>query len=165
MNYLFDPTELHKFSGLTQDGQRDWRRRGFMDGIGQVQPNGRWKYSAPDVVKLALARLFVSRRLVADLNDAIRFGSYVAQFVWFRLEPDNARDKWQQKSKEVRFAAAFGALREGDEMQFEVYHDLASVFTLNLGAAVVVSCEVLTEELRPHLAGAVAAHMAARGAN
>ncbi len=86
MIYDLDPAEVAERSGLPQASQRDWRRRGFMEGIGQMQSNGRWMYSVNDAVSIAITRLLMSRRLSTDITDAFRVSMAVKPHVVAWLE-------------------------------------------------------------------------------
>lgn len=49
------PKALEELTEVPPEAMRLWRNRGFLDGIGKVEENGRWKYSTREAVKLAIA--------------------------------------------------------------------------------------------------------------
>ncbi|MGO7263761.1 hypothetical protein [Rhizobium leguminosarum] len=160
MIFLFDPADLSQYSGLSPDNQRDWRRRGFLDGVGELQSNGRWKYSAINVIRIAVAKTLVSRRLVTDIADAIHIAGRVASYVWFRLSaPSKTPDKIEDHYRQIRYVVAFGAMEEGDQIQIEVFEKLESVGKFRLGALLVVDCHILADELAEILRPAIAMHV------
>lgn len=52
----YSQSEASLLTGISQDVLRDWRRRGFLDGFGELAENGRWKYNVHDVLVLSIAR-------------------------------------------------------------------------------------------------------------
>lgn len=54
---LFTPREVWNLTGLTPETLRDYRHRGYIDGFGSEQPNGRWLYSLSDVVRLSITQI------------------------------------------------------------------------------------------------------------
>jgi hypothetical protein len=52
----YTQSEASLLTGISQDVLRDWRRRGFLDGFGELAENGRWKYSLHDIIILSIAR-------------------------------------------------------------------------------------------------------------
>ncbi|WP_319826565.1 MerR family transcriptional regulator [Thalassovita sp.] len=65
------PAKLAEITGVSPDTQRDWRRRGVFEGLGTLQPNGRWLYDSFDVLIICVMRelaasnveLFAARRI------------------------------------------------------------------------------------------------------
>lgn len=53
----FSPSDVQEQCSIYPSTLRDWRSRDFSKHIGTVGDNGRWKYSAVDVVELAIANL------------------------------------------------------------------------------------------------------------
>ena len=53
----FAPADVQKHCLIYPSTLRDWRSRDFSKHIGTISENGRWKYSAVDVVELAIANL------------------------------------------------------------------------------------------------------------
>lgn len=54
---LFSPSDVQGKCSIQPSTLRDWRSRDFSKHIGTVGENGRWKYSAVDMVELAIANL------------------------------------------------------------------------------------------------------------
>lgn len=54
---LFSPSDVQEKCLIYPSTLRDWRSRDFSKHIGTVGQNGRWKYSAVDMVELAIANL------------------------------------------------------------------------------------------------------------
>lgn len=54
---LFSPSDVQEKCAIYPSTLRDWRSRDFSKHIGTVGDNGRWKYSAVDMVELAIANL------------------------------------------------------------------------------------------------------------
>jgi len=52
----FGPAEVGEVTGIGPDTQRDWRRRGLIDGLGEQDARGRWRYSGLDCLTLWIAR-------------------------------------------------------------------------------------------------------------
>lgn len=52
----FSASEASRYSGISQDVLRDWRRRGVLDGVGAAQPSGRWLFSFHEIILLAIVR-------------------------------------------------------------------------------------------------------------
>lgn len=53
----FSPSQVQEHCGIYPSTLRDWRSRDFSKHIGTVGDNGRWKYSAIDMVELSIANL------------------------------------------------------------------------------------------------------------
>lgn len=60
------PARIAEITGLSTDSQRDWRRRGVINGIGVQQPNGRWLYDSFDALML-----YTMRQLAASSIDLL----------------------------------------------------------------------------------------------
>lgn len=56
-NPIFAPADVQEQCLIYPSTLRDWRSRDFSKHIGSVSENGRWKYSAVDMVELAIANL------------------------------------------------------------------------------------------------------------
>lgn len=52
---LLAPSEVSEITGVSPEMQRDWRRRGLMDDLGEVT-NSRWRYSVHDAFTLWIVR-------------------------------------------------------------------------------------------------------------
>ncbi len=152
MLYELNPTELAEVTGLSQDSQRDWRRRGFLEDMGQLQPNGRWLYSAADAVVVSIILWLLAKRLTTDINDAKNIAKVARPMVVFWIEPNNPADEWQAHYRRIPYVAAFGANSAGDAMQIETFSDVGNVFSLKLPAALVIDCRLLARDLNLKLA-------------
>lgn len=74
---LLQPQEVEKFLGLTPENLRDQRRRGILDGIGQTDADtGRWRYSADDVLIIAIAQALFQEGI--DLPSAMSIAKFAA---------------------------------------------------------------------------------------
>lgn len=56
VNRTFSASEASRYSGISQDVLRDWRRRGVLEGVGAAQPSGRWLFSFHEIILLAIVR-------------------------------------------------------------------------------------------------------------
>lgn len=60
MNHLervFSQGDASRLSGVPADILRDWRRRGFLDFVGEQGANGRWSYNFKEILELAIVRM------------------------------------------------------------------------------------------------------------
>lgn len=59
---VFSQSDASRLSGVPQDVLRDWRRREFLDGLGEQGENGRWSYSFHEIILLAIVRALEDNR-------------------------------------------------------------------------------------------------------
>lgn len=50
--YTLSPGAVASMTEPTPDLQRNYRQRGMLDNYGELQDNGRWKYSVSDLVAI-----------------------------------------------------------------------------------------------------------------
>lgn len=60
----------------TPENLRDWRRRGFLRGYGELQSDGKWRYSLKDALCMAIAKNM--GRKGVDLEAALKAARIVA---------------------------------------------------------------------------------------
>lgn len=82
----FGQATTSTMSGVSQEVLRDWRRRDFLNGIGEQGENSRWRYSFDEILLLAIARVLDGcgqpvRQLIY-MADRLRF------FVLAHYRPD-----------------------------------------------------------------------------
>lgn len=70
---IYSARHVEAMTGVNQNAQRDWRRRGFLDGVGEREPPaGWWRYNARELElfrQLAAHRSYteiVYAKIVAD---------------------------------------------------------------------------------------------------
>lgn len=74
----FRPQQMQNILRLAPENFRDQRRRGILDGIGQ-QDNGRWIYSADDILVIAIAQALFENGI--DLPCAMSVAKFAAPSV------------------------------------------------------------------------------------
>jgi len=101
------PAQLAELTGLDANLQRSWRHRGYIEGLGTLQENGRWLYDWFDVLIIAMMQKLYERGV--ELSHAKEFAGTVGAPVFFWSVSAHRPISDQQKPKHVAF------LREGGE--------------------------------------------------
>lgn len=73
---MYLPADVTEITGEPQGKQREWRMRGFMEGVG-VARNKRWRYSLNDLIIICTARYLIERRLHPE--DAFAIARFVPE--------------------------------------------------------------------------------------
>jgi hypothetical protein len=155
LDHVFPPAQVAELSGVSVDSLRDWRRRNILEGFGAVQANGRWLYSATEILTFAIARvlelngqsiiyaLWMAHECVLQVINKIRpiadYQNFAQDYVIFWL--DKAGTPW---------------IRTADfELQFLPTNNLADIVKTKAPSVFVVDTQNVAEALKPELTHAV----------
>lgn len=140
------PAQLGESTGIKPDMQRDWRRRGYIQGLRTVSGNGRWLYDWYDVFTLSMMQRLYCRGI--ELSQVKTFAATVRMEVllWagYRISPGDP----SKLVKYVAFVRTPGA--EHTEVGGWVARKLSNPFLVGLPhpeAMIVVDCEALADSL------------------
>jgi hypothetical protein len=93
---LFAPSEIEALGGPSPGKLTDWRHRGVLDAVGQLQDNGHWGYGWHELLILGLARPLVDDGL--ELGPAILLAGVASGIVfgWLALGTAADSERWAQ---------------------------------------------------------------------
>lgn len=102
----FSPSDVHEQCTIYPSTLRDWRSRDFSKHIGTVGENGRWKYSAVDMVTLAIANLATRSGIEGYLAfDAATECAAVVFYFWGeKVSPPPGRYTYYWRRAPVNYA-------------------------------------------------------------
>lgn len=159
MTKTFSPSEIQEIIGITPESLRDWRRRGFLGGVGHiVLPNGRitsktddalaagvsrptWVYALGDVVVLAIARSLGT--LTIDLFAQVQLAMQVAPHI---VEFAN-KGKQLPALVDNQFAAAWRGLDRDADFQVVRFNDLNRIITYGVAHAILIDMKKEADNL------------------
>jgi len=79
----FTPAMIEDILSAAPTLLRNWRTRGHLDHIGELQGGGRWLYNGSDLTKMALVLILQEDRV--DLSDAFHFAEEIEVDVLIQL--------------------------------------------------------------------------------
>lgn len=142
------PARIEQLTGIPPEHLRDWRRRGFLEGVGVQADTGRWHYRFGDILLLASVNFMVSRRLVSDMKDAFHIAGTVNPYLFAWLNRD---DEHGAKWRETRFAAAW-VNAEGSPPQVELFRDFEAIQSFAMPGYVVLDLKLIAENMAGDMA-------------
>lgn len=77
---LLKPGQLEEFTGFAPHVLRNWRKDGWLDGLGKKQPSGHWKYPIHDAFILATCTHL--RRYGIESVFALHFAKAIVRDLW-----------------------------------------------------------------------------------
>lgn len=131
------PAEFARVTGVSPDMQRDWRRRGYIDDIGTMQKNGRWKYDWSDAFLIFIARKIVANGF--ELTLSLRIANTIAPFVLFQ-----AQHQWGIYSTDGRNKRFFRVFKDPAK-EVEGYDDWTAKTTMYLDDGSGVAASILVD--------------------
>ena len=131
----FDPAQVQAISGVTTDQLRDWRRRGFLEGLGHLTKTG-WQYWRGDIAALTIAKLLV--RAGMDMGPAVRMARSATPIIGTLLTNDPIGSQTSFPGFIV------GWSEPGLEFQVREFVSLTSLDDSGIAHFHVVDCRVLS---------------------
>ena len=143
------PSDIETLTGLSPATLRDWRHRGYIEGLGTIQTNGRWKYDWLDALIL-----FVYREVSEcgmDISTVRLWAEHVARLVTYRklmrLGYRISHPRYYQFSKHREFAKNYyGEIESGEKWAGYPVEELGAQ-TPPVPASVLIDCEDLSSRL------------------
>lgn len=77
-HYTLSPGAVASMTEPTPDLQRNYRQRGMLEGYGELQENGRWKYSLTDLVGIWICDRLSQRGQGMERREGFRLGMMLA---------------------------------------------------------------------------------------
>ncbi len=141
------PSQIAKFAGVSPDTLRDWRHRGYIDGLGTLQENGRWKYDWLDALILFVYSEVSKCGL--DISSVREWADPIAKHVTFRKL--NQLGYAPQMERYFRFSkhAEFRTRHPSNPQDRWVGQPFENIETVSpkVPAIIVVDCEDLANRL------------------
>lgn len=159
MTRTFSPSEIQEMTGIPPESLRDWRRRGFLGGVGHIHlPDGKttsriedavaagvarptWIYMLGDVVVLAIAKSLgtLTNDLFAQIHLATEITPHVVEFANKREQvPGLVDSRFVVAWREEEFGASFKCVR---------FNDLNNVTHYGVARAILIDLQKEAEAL------------------
>lgn len=168
--YNLSPGVLASLTEPTPDLQRNYRTRGMIDGFGELQKNGRYKYSLSDLVAFWICDRLAAGGRGMDRRDGFHLGYMLAgnvinHFLHMRhgIQPmgfrfavtlsEGAGDKDEAYGQSVMTCSSLGEI-EGktfDHAQIVDIHNLTRNIPEQIKALLIVADENEIDEAGAHL--------------
>lgn len=153
----FTPADIERHCFIISSTLRDWRLRDFSKHLGTVGDNGRWKYSAVDMVELAIANL-ASR---SGLSDYLSFkvardcAPIVFHFWGARVTPSPGRFAFFWRRTPVTYATPIDQMFDWDMANdlSEIENELSAISFVFDGQKYASDYEQLGAFLKDRIAG------------
>ena len=141
---LYAPSDVEAATGgdLTPNVLRDWRRRGLLQGFGQSDDNGRWRYARREVCIFAIASHLADEGLTIERSMTLAVTACNAVIAWLVEEPT---DFHLQVKARYPFVVAF----QGRTGTFETHglNDPGRLTRTEVGMCHLVNPRVIAESL------------------
>lgn len=156
--YTLSPGAVASMTEPTPDLQRNYRQRDMLDGYGELQENGRWKYNLHDLVSIWICDRISNHGENMDRRDGFRLGKQIASRVInaFLMKRHSWDDAIKMNPLRGRFIAYLyrGADANGvGGSEVKVINELSDLTRITFEHAQIVDAEELAESLPESIRG------------